>query len=71
MGARGQEDGWYSICFAGSQYIQGYMKFLGSSTYSASNSSHGEQHMTYLPCGGPGNLIPVRKGLLVLPLLRE
>lgn len=25
------------------------MKFLGSSTYSASNSSHGEQHMTFLP----------------------
>ena len=71
-GARGQEDGWYRICFAGSQYIQGYMKFLGSSTYSASNSSHGEpQHMTFLPCGGPRNLIPARKGLLVLPLLRE
>ena len=44
---------------------------LGSSTYSASISSHGEQYMTFLPCSGPGNLIPVRKGLLVLPLLRE
>ena len=43
------------------------MKFLGSSTYSASNSSHGEQHMTFLPHNGPGNLMPVRKGFLVLP----